>query len=228
MKRRWIGILLLGLGCAAALSLFVFVRPVHEHPEGAPVHAVPPSPPPGSPDFCDEMAAPIRVTFETPGPGESGPVLLRVETDPKGWPADAEGEHELEILLRLPAGVRLEPGEWTAAEPPPDEKAADPTGPWNLFELRRTVQVPVGGSVKALAEEPIRMAVSQEGTNWVITVRARISRGGQVWQAFGVLFATRQGDVSEFHTAPKSPADALRARTDETGIGNRSAQTSGS
>ena len=64
---------------------------------------------------------PIRVRFvpvkesESPLPASLNPILLKVERDTKNWPPDAKAEGRVEILLRLPIGVKLEGEDWTPA-----------------------------------------------------------------------------------------------------------------
>ena len=167
---------------------------------------------PDAPDLMEKkILPPIEAHFETPDPprlNEPVTVILVVDNNPKAWPASPQGvesqpsiENRLEILLRCPVGVRLETKGWHPVEPSPEEKS-DPSGPWTLFESDQPVAVPTENST-VLAKAPISLIVVEEGTNWVISTRVRLIRGNEMWQTFGVLFATVQGTVAEFHTIPR-------------------------
>jgi hypothetical protein len=159
----------------------------------------------------EKIVPPIEVHFETPDPprlNEPVTVTLVVENSLKAWPASPQGvepqlwtENRLEILLRCPVGVRLETRGWRPVEPSPEEKS-DPSGPWTLFESEQPVDVPVESST-VLARVPISLAVVEEGTNWVISTRVRLIRGNEMWQTFGVLFATVEKEAAKFTPTPR-------------------------
>ncbi|MBI3318417.1 MAG: glutamine-hydrolyzing carbamoyl-phosphate synthase small subunit [Candidatus Omnitrophica bacterium] len=147
---------------------------------------------------------PIRVRFEAPAPVRTKePVSLHliVERDPRGWP-QAAPEGELELLLRLPSGVRLESKEWKPVPLPPGE-SKDRSGTWFLFEKREPINSLAGNSL-LLAWVPLQLSVAEEGVNWVITARARVDQKGKVRQGFGVVFATLQEGHGSFHARPKT------------------------
>ncbi len=148
---------------------------------------------------------PIRVRFEALNPpklNEAVPVRLIVERDPKGEPVRIGTTDRLELLLRLPVGVKLESPGWRPAKPSAQEKN-DPSGPWFVFERAEPLTGSTGSS-PVLAEFPISLKVVEQGLNWVITTRVRLVQGEKAWQTFGVLFATLHNGVAEFHTTPKS------------------------
>ena len=112
-----------------------------------------------------------------------------------------------ELLLRLPVGVKLAAEGWSPADLPPEEKE-DPTGPWNVYQK----SVPVQAEGEVLVREPVRLSVTEEGVNWIISSRVRVLQGRQALQAFGVVFATLQGKEGEFHAIPKGPIDTQSAQ----------------
>ncbi len=157
----------------------------------------------------DPLRVPIRLSFETPSPPqlkESVLVTLVVQADPKRWPAHVSGpagKGRLEALLRLPVGVLLEGPGWRVYPSPENEKG-DPSGPWSLFIQEELFAIPARVTEnQVLARVPVFLAVVEEGANWVITARVRLSRGTETWETFGTLLATVQGDVAEFHTVPR-------------------------
>lgn len=135
---------------------------------------------------------------------EPMPVLLTVRSNPNAWPLEPGVDARLELLLRLPVGVRLADAQGWEEIPLPESEREDPSGPWVLYERRFSVP---GGSDGAppevLASARIPLTVVEEGTNWVISCRARLVQGDQGWQTFAPLFATRRGTRVEFHGAPK-------------------------
>ena len=152
-------------------------------------------------------SSPLQVRFDATTPPvlqKPVPVSLVVETNPKIWPQGIGEDCQLEFLLRLPPGVKLESEGWKPAELPPQEKN-DPSGPWSLFERKQPVKIPAGTPPSVLAMETINLAVVESGTNWVITARARLVSGAQSWQAFGLVFATLDGDTAKFHTQLLTP-----------------------
>ena len=162
----------------------------------------------------EPAAAPLKVEFKSKTPPELGkpaPVMLVVESDREAWPAEAAGEGRLELLLRLPPGVKMASDGWSPTAPSTEEKK-DGSGPWSLYEKQLPLNIPAGAPPEVLAEEEVRLTVAEEGVNWIITARARVVRGTSAWQAFGVLFATLQGDSGEFHQIPKGPADIRSAQ----------------
>ena len=148
--------------------------------------------------------APIQVRFQPKGPfgpAQAGPVTILVEAGP-GAPSNGfAGEGPLELLLRLPSGVRLESPDWQEVSPTPEEKQ-DPSGPWKVYEKKNEITVPEKG---ILSQEEVSLAVVEEGVNWVVTVRARLTEGSLSWQAFGVMFASLQDGLAEFYASPKTP-----------------------
>lgn len=154
-------------------------------------------------------AAPFHVRFGIEEPPASDGVqalLLRVDADRDAWPLGLKSDAQMELLLRLPVSIRLESEGWEPQGlPSPEQK--DPSGTWHLFV--RTVPLSLGATVpEILVQEPVVLDVQEEGTNWVITVRARLVSGESAWQSFGVVFATRHGEEIIFHSAPRT--DYLR------------------
>lgn len=192
-----------------------FERPVSEsEPLGGPR----PLPPPSEQEPA-RPSSPLKVGFFPAGSGALGEPIgvdLVVEPQPDAWPAGWTGEAALEFLLRLPAGVQLRSEGWTPVDLPAEEKA-DSSGPWILFERKRTLDLPAGPPGEELARERIELAVVEKGTNWIVTTRARLSRGSESWQTFGVIFATvdPQGIV-EFHPTPRLPAMEPRAEANRS------------
>ena len=146
---------------------------------------------------------PFQISFLTSNPPGPEPPVLIVQTKAQVWPAAATGELQVELLLRLPEGLLLESRDWTQVEQPP-EQSDQASGPWTLFQ--RTIPVRVS-SAKELPSELLRetvpLRVVKEGSNWVITVRARVVKGSESWENFGVLFATLEGDAARFHEIPQ-------------------------
>jgi len=159
--------------------------------------------------------APIQIRFDAPIPPEKDkavPVTMAVESVPGGWPAEIGEGARLELLLRLPVGVKLKSGGWAPVELAEEEKQ-DASGPWSLYEKRVPLQIKPGVPPGILLKETVALAVVEEGTNWIITARARLVQGASAWQTFGVLFATLQGTRGEFHASPKGPMDSQSAQT---------------
>ena len=160
---------------------------------------------------------PIQLEFEaTDPPRLNQPVTLTllVKAQPEGWQPAMSGEGRIDLLLRLPIGVRLEGEEWKPVDVPESEKE-DPSGPWTLYGWTQPVSVPQSVSEpQVLARVPMTLTVVQEGMNWVIAARATVEFPGQPpVPGNGVLFATVKEDVAEFHTAPKAflhPSDDKR------------------
>lgn len=149
-------------------------------------------------------AAFLGVRFEAPQEpqpvGEPVELALAVSGDRAAWPAGLQGSAQVEFLLRMPAaGVELVSEGWE----PFEEEEEDPTGPWSVFTRVVPVSIPAGGPAQGLVREPIRLAVIEEGENWIITTRARVLQGDQTWQAFGVVFATRKLGQVRFHPQPE-------------------------
>ena len=172
---------------------------------------------PAAPEASPEPVpdSPLKVRFDAPeAPELNKPVAvtLIVESAASAWPTGVEGEAALDLLLRLPVGIKLASGEgWTPAEIPPEEKE-DSTGPWSVFEKRVPVQIPAGAPPERLAAEKVELTVNEEGINWIISSRARLIHGSNAWQAFGLLFATLQEGKGEFHETPKTPKDTQIAK----------------
>lgn len=220
MKRILVSILFLVTAAAVAAGVFLSKQkqrpPVP--PEQTGVVAVKESPVPQeetAPQGPEQEQAPLKIRFEAPVPpqmGQAAPVTLLVESNPKDWPAEAGPGAQLDLLLRLPIGVKLasEQG-WSPMQLPPEEKD-DVTGPWSVYEKQIPLQIKQGVPPELLAQEKVELTVAEEGVNWVITARARLTQGSQVWAAFGVLFATLQGDEGQFHGIPKGPGDIQSAQ----------------
>ncbi len=194
-----------------AALVFLWGRSVQENHQGepAPQTALRPQTPESSPktgSLPTQGIPPFRVSFLAEAPPQLDkpvPVTLVVQTHTQAWPASAVGELRVELRLRLPAGVRLESADWTRVELSAEERN-DPSGPWSLFE--RTVPVRVISSKtlpSELLRETVPLKVVEEGTNWVMTIRARLVKGTEAWETFGVLFATLEGEAAEFHTIPR-------------------------
>lgn len=154
-----------------------------------------------------ETPPPIRISFDAnipPELNEPVAVTLVVQRNPETL-ISGPVEVQVEILLRLPVGVQLaDPTGWQPVALSPNEQV-DASGPWSLFERVESVSLPVGEAPQVLAQVPISLKVVEQGVNWVITARARIIQQGELaGQAFGVLFATLEGEVAEFHAIPKT------------------------
>ncbi|MDO8730284.1 MAG: hypothetical protein Q7J69_03750 [Candidatus Omnitrophota bacterium] len=227
MKKVLIAILL--LAAAGAAAWFFLARQKSETPlpvetvvdRGEPVEpqseAVRPSTSSGrteeQPPELD--SSPMKIRFEAPAAlqlNQPVPVTLLVESNPKGWPAEVGPGARLDLLLRLPVGVKLASEEgWSPAQLPPEERD-DVTGPWSLYEKQVPLQIKQGIPPERLAAEKVELKVAEEGVNWIISARARLVQDSQTWAAFGVLFATLQGNEGQFHEIPKTPADIRSAK----------------
>ncbi len=151
---------------------------------------------------------PLQVAFETSSASQKdAPVILVVEGDPSRWPAPLQTEAELTLLLNLPASFKLKSEGWKPVETPTGE-AEDPAGPWSRYERRQTLLLR-SSDRQQIARLPISLALTEEGTNWVLTVKAEIRRGEESITGFGTLFATFQEGTVEFHQKPKRPIAAL-------------------
>ncbi len=159
--------------------------------------------------------APMKIRFDAPTAPQLNqpvPVTLRVEPSPKGWPAEVGPGARLDLLLRLPVGVSMaSEGGWSPAQMPPEEKE-DASGPWSVYEKQVPLQIKQGVPPELLADEKVELIVVEEGVNWIISARARLTQDSQSWQAFGVLFATLQGNEGQFHEIPKAPTDIRSAQ----------------
>lgn len=206
-------ILLLAVAAGVAL-LLIWSRPIWNHRSEILETERPPAPAESPASVSPQETAPVvpaepfRVGFsprETGRLGEAITVDLVLEADPKTLPAGLVGEEAaLEYLLRLPSGVQLKSDGWAPVELPPEEKD-DPTGVWNLFERKRTITAPAEAAAVEWARESVELAVVRPGINWILTMRAKVTRGLNSWQTFGVVFATVNGDGKvEFHTAPRN------------------------
>ena len=194
MKKTWIVVALAGAVAAGWTPRTVAVPEETQTPEAVKV--------------------PIEVRFEAKVPPELGkpvPIALIVDSVPEAWPAGIGEGSRIELLLRLPVGVQLKSEGWTSA-PLPDTEKEDASGPWSLFEKKVPLQIQGTDRPETLLKENVELAVTEEGTNWIITARARLVQGQEAWQTFGVLFATLQGGQAEFHHIPKTPTDAQRAQ----------------
>ena len=148
----------------------------------------------------DAPAPAIQVKF-IPGPKQ---MLLQVEKNPKGWPPDAPAGGRLEILLRLPFGVKLESEGWSPVPLPEGERKDGSEEIWSAFEQTRAIEEDPK-EPDQLAKIPLKLKVAEDGINWIITARVKLTQGQKNWTGFGTIFATRQGGMTEFHTAPKRP-----------------------
>ncbi|MBI3615692.1 MAG: hypothetical protein HY211_04145 [Candidatus Omnitrophica bacterium] len=154
----------------------------------------------------ERPASPIRIKFTAVRETE---LLLEVERDPKIWPSDTKPAGRimpagrLELLLRLPVGVKLESEGWKRVPLPEGEKEGSEEI-WSTFEQVRPVEsFPQEPSL--LAKIPLQLRVVEEGTNWIITTRVRLTQDSKILTAFGTILATLQDGVVEFHTTPKHP-----------------------
>ena len=148
--------------------------------------------------------APLRIRFEAnelPALGKPVPVVFSVYPNPAAWPKNAQGKGQMEWLLRLPSGVKLESKGWEPAA----LSAQDKNEGWSLYQREQTVTLPADPGTEPLSSQEMSLTVAEPGVNWVITVRARMVRGSESWQAFGAVFATADSQKAEFHTAPKLP-----------------------
>ena len=227
MKKIFPGIILVVL--IGAVGLFVFMRPrqkqMERHAQPGPVAesklAAETKPVSEEPPMLEEKPeaepkreqpevppAPLRIRFDATTPPvlqKPVPVSLVVETNPEIWPQGIIEDCQLEFLLRLPPGVKLESEGWNPVELPPQEKN-DPSGPWSLFERKQPINIPAGVPPAVLAKETVNLSVVEPGSNWILTVRARLVSGTQSWQAFGLVLATLDGDTAKFHAQPLMPA----------------------
>lgn len=148
-------------------------------------------------------APPIRVRFQAPAAGALGePMLVKILVEAE--PTEEPGRPALDLLLRLPAGVQLKSEGWEPVALPAEEQK-DPTGPWSLFQKKISPDE-TPGPLKV--EEAVSLAVVEPGTNWIVTVRARLTQGAKSWQTFGVIFASTDKTGVGFHTAPRGPENA--------------------
>ena len=216
--------ILLGVAVLAAVAVtagwFFMNRPT---PRSRPVSELMPASGAAQPkrEQPELPAAPLKVRFDAPKPpvlGEAVPVSLVVESNAAVWPKEIGEDCQLEFLLRLPMGVKLASEGWKEMELPPKEKN-DPTGPWFIFERKVPVRIPAGSPPSVIVKEPIELSVVEPGTNWIITVRARLVSGKQAWQTFGLLLATLEGETAQFHTQPLRPT--LLPQESQTGEGER-------
>lgn len=148
--------------------------------------------------------APLRIRFEVNEPpvlGKPASVVFSVYPNPTVWPKTAQGEGQIEWLLRLPSGVKLESKEWA----PVELSAQDKKEGWSLYQHTEKVTIPSEPGTEPLAQQKASLIIAEPGVNWVITVRARMVRGSESWQTFGAVFATADSQKAEFHTAPKLP-----------------------
>jgi len=136
---------------------------------------------------------------------------LILEVNAAKPPIRLEEESRVEVLLRLPIGVQLVGEGWKSVELPPEEKD-DPSGPWVLFELENQLLIPPldrtnpdsgATSFVKLASVPLKLAVVEEGMNWVVNTRVRLIQRGEAWQTFGTVFVTFQEGVAEFTAVPR-------------------------
>ncbi len=233
MKKRVIVLVL--VGAAAAVGGFFLMKPnaktrapgkepppavsgqtpaqPQEKPAAQP-EKQPQAPAPAAEQLPKGASSPIRIRFEASTLLEKDkpvPVTLAVESVPEGWPVQVGEGARLELLLRLPIGVKLQSENWTPVEMSKEEKN-DPTGPWSLYEKKIPLKITPGVPPEFLLKETMQLAVVEEGTNWIITTRVRLVQGSDTWQVFGALFATLQGNSGEFHTVPKAPTDIRSAQ----------------
>lgn len=150
-------------------------------------------------------ATALQVQFGIPASPQAGSpseVTLVVLWNPRAKIRAGSPAGDLEVLLRLPAGVRLASEGWEPVDLPQREKQ-DTSGPWSLYQRVESLSVILSNPTKVLARIPISLLVVEEGVNWVITARTRLGK----YTAFGVVFATRQGEKVEFHTTPNVQTD---------------------
>lgn len=209
--------ILWGLVLAAGLGVIAWVL-FSGRETGSRFVAAPPLAPATAPKIAEEpqpsqpkpTPPPMRLSFEAAGApalDKPVPVTLRVESSLEGWPAQLMGkECQMELLLRLPPGVKLRSEGWQEKPLPPEEEE-DGSGPWSLFERKQPLSLPEGVPPQVLVKETTELAVVERGVNWVITARARLVHGSEAWQTFGVLFATLEGEKAAFHARPFTPMD---------------------
>ena len=228
MKKIFVPVLFLVAVGAVAAGVFLSKQkqqppaPVMEKQMGAPAAAKEGSTPrqeEAAPQRPELEPAPLDIRFDAPVPpqmGQAVPVTLRVEGSLERWPVEAGPDARLHLLLRLPASVKLasEQG-WSPARLPPDEKD-DISGPWSVYEKQVPLRIERGAPPGLLAAEKLELMLTEEGMNWIISVRVLLIQGSQgpanAWQAFGTLFATLQDNKGEFHEVPKTPRDIQRAQ----------------
>ena len=178
--------------------------------------AVPQQQEKATPQPSKQIEGPFEVYFTAPTPpkiskGQPVVVTLQVASVPGNWPAELGPEARLDLLLRLPISVKLDSAEegWTPVQLPTDADA----GSWSVYEKQVPLQlqqgVPPG---ELLTVQEIHLIVTEEGINWILSTRARLTQGSQVWQTFGLMFATLQGEEGEFHGTPKTPRDTESAQ----------------
>jgi len=222
-KILWVLVIAAGLGVIAWVLFssrdtwyrFMPAGPAEKAPQRVgeePVKPAAPAREPAAPEELQPKPAPppMRILFEASGApvlNQPVPVTLQVESNLEGWPAQLMGrECQMELLLRLPVGVKLESGGWEE-KPVPPEEGEDGSGPWWLFERKQPLTLPDGVPPAQLARETVSLAVVEHGVNWVITARAKLACGSEAWQTFGVLFATLEGEKAAFHTRPFTPME---------------------
>ena len=146
--------------------------------------------------------SPFRAIFNTPTPpriNEPVDVILELRRVPGTPPLPVLEGAELEILLRLPIGVKLSSAGWIPVELSPKEKAEDPPGLWSLYGWKRPLAKPEG---ELLDRMPIKLTVVEEGVNWIITARVRVIQGQEAWQTFAATFATLEYGTAKFSPVP--------------------------
>ncbi|MBI1953759.1 MAG: hypothetical protein HYS41_06530 [Candidatus Omnitrophica bacterium] len=152
--------------------------------------------------------SPIQALFNTPAPprlDEPVEVILEVRGRPgTPLPPIREGA-KLEILLRLPVGVKLSSAGWVPVEPSAQEKKENPSGIWSLYGWKRPLAKPEG---ELLDRMPIRLTVAEEGMNWIITARVRVIQGQEAWQTFAATFATLKYGTAKFSPVPLTALDS--------------------
>jgi len=213
-KLAWGGIALGLLGAVVALSVGqrLSSKPQAGRQENPP--AALPSSPVGVVKPAEREQTPVyplRVTFEIlptdeMPPAEEAeepiPVTLLIQGNPDVWPKVPQtSQRLLNLLLRLPPGVRLQSDDWIRKDLPPREKE-DPSGPWSLYSW----EMPLGQTLRGesvLARVPLPLEIVEEGTNWIITARAQVVGGEPLLTTFGTLFATRRGEQAQFHPNPQ-------------------------
>ncbi len=218
MKNK-IGIILIAAILAAGTWFFYAKKTARQIETPAPgvipvsvTVAKPGENPPAAPK-PKQPTAPLRIRFEAteqPALGKPVPVVFSVYPNPSVWPKNAQGEGRIEWLLRLPSGVKLESDGWEPAE----LSAQDKKEGWSLYQHTEKATIPSEPGTEPLSQQKASLIIAEPGVNWVITVRARIVRGSESWQAFGAVFATADSQKAEFHTAPKLPS-AGEVKTEE-------------
>jgi len=158
-------------------------------------------------------SSPFQVIFETGKGGmlkESLPVTVRVERNPNKPQISLNSQAHMEVLLRVPSGVRLMSEGWKPV-PLPEAEKKEERGVWSLFEKAAPVTAD-----KSVGHLPLALSVVEEGVNWVITARVRIIQGKETWQTFGVLFATARKGIVEFHGKPKMDFEQVDAQANRS------------